>query len=89
MYSGLVPYWFCTGLEVFVFEHPLVFTNSIRKLRFEKEEMTQEQLALSVGVTRQTIVALEAGKYLPSLQLAIRIARLFDRTVEEVFVLQD
>lgn len=72
-----------------MFEHPLVFTNSIRKLRFEKEEMTQEQLALSVGVTRQTIVALEAGKYLPSLQLAIRIARLFDRTVEEVFVLQD
>jgi len=47
--------------------------------------MTQEQLAQKVGVTRQTIIALEAGKYLPSLLLAIRIARVFDKNVEEVF----
>ncbi len=60
-------------------------TNNIRKLRFEAGEMTQEQLAQRVGVTRQTIIALEAGKYLPSLYLAIRLARVFGRQVEEVF----
>lgn len=60
-------------------------TNNIRKLRFEAGEMTQEQLAQQVGVTRQTIIALEAGKYLPSLYLAIRLARVFGRQVEEVF----
>ncbi len=49
-------------------------SNIIRKLRFEAGEMTQEQLAAQVEVTRQTIIALEAGKYLPSLYLAIKIA---------------
>ncbi|MDD2331084.1 MAG: helix-turn-helix transcriptional regulator [Candidatus Cloacimonetes bacterium] len=63
-------------------------TNRIRKLRFEAQEMTQEQLAQKTGVTRQTIIALEAGKYLPSLHLAIRISRIFGKTVEEVFVLE-
>ncbi len=60
-------------------------TNKIRRLRFDHGEMTQQQLAERVGVTRQTIIALEAGKYTPSLTLAIKIARTFGVTVEEVF----
>lgn len=63
-------------------------TNTIRRLRFEAGEMTQEQLASQVEVTRQTIIALEAGKYLPSLYLAIKIARVFSRQVEEVFIVE-
>jgi putative transcriptional regulator len=59
--------------------------NHIRRLRFENGEMTQEALARAVGVTRQTIIALEAGKYAPSLELAFRIARAFGLGVEEVF----
>jgi putative transcriptional regulator len=66
-------------------DHSAGITNTIRKCRFDLGEMTQEQLAQKVGVTRQTIIALEAGKYLPSLLLAIRIARVFDKNVEEVF----
>jgi len=60
-------------------------TNAIRRLRFEHGEMTQQALAQRVGVTRQTIIAIEAGKYAPSLPLAFRIARVFDRPIEEVF----
>lgn len=60
-------------------------TNSIRRLRFDHGEMTQQVLADRVGVTRQTIMALEAGKYTPSLALAFRIARAFGRQVEDVF----
>jgi putative transcriptional regulator len=60
-------------------------TNCIRRLRFDRGEMTQEDLAQRAGVTRQTIIALEAGKYTPSLGLAFRIARVFDRRVDEVF----
>lgn len=63
-------------------------TNTIRRLRFEAGEMTQEQLASQVEVTRQTIIALEAGKYLPSLYLAIKIARVFGKQVEEVFIVE-
>jgi putative transcriptional regulator len=59
--------------------------NSIRRLRFERGEMTQQDLAMRVGVTRQTIIALEAGRYAPSLPLAIRIARVFGVGVEDVF----
>jgi putative transcriptional regulator len=59
--------------------------NQIRRLRFENGEMTQEQLADRVGVTRQTIIAIEAGKYAPSLPLAIRIARTFGVPIEQVF----
>ncbi len=59
--------------------------NQIRKLRFEKGEMTQEQLADKAGVTRQTILAIEAGKYSPSLTLAFRIAKAFGVPLEEVF----
>lgn len=62
-------------------------TNSIRRLRFEHGELTQDELAKKVEVTRQTIVALEANKYVPSLVLAMRIARVFKLPVEEVFEL--
>ena len=59
--------------------------NTIRRLRFDHDEMTQEELAKCVGVSRQTIIALEQGKYVPSLGLAFRIARVFGATVEDVF----
>ena len=59
--------------------------NQIRKLRFERGELTQQQLADVVGATRQTIIAIEAGHYAPSLELAFRIARAFDKGLEEVF----
>ena len=59
--------------------------NAIRALRVLRGEMTQEALARECGVTRQTIIALEAGKYAPSLELAFRIARAFGVGVEEVF----
>jgi len=64
-------------------------SNHIRKLRFDHDEMTQQQLADKVGVTRQTIVALEKGSYSPSLELAFRIARFFDLPLEEVFLYRD
>lgn len=60
-------------------------SNNIRKLRFYHDEMTQQQLADKAGVTRQTIVAIEKGKYSPSLELAFRIALVFDSPLEEVF----
>lgn len=59
--------------------------NNIRKLRFYHGEMTQEALAEKVGVTRQTIIAIEGGKYAPSLELAFRIALAFGVPLEEVF----
>ena len=59
--------------------------NHIRKLRFNHDEMTQQQLADKVGVTRQTIVALEKGNYSPSLELAFRIAHTFNLSLEEIF----
>ena len=59
--------------------------NNIRRLRFIHDEMTQEQLAEKVGVTRQTIIAIEGGKYAPSLELAFRIALAFGVPLEEVF----
>ncbi len=60
-------------------------TNQVRKLRFENGQMTQQQLADRVGVTRQTIIAIEAGKYAPSLPLAFKLARTFDVPIEQVF----
>jgi putative transcriptional regulator len=63
-------------------------TNFIRRLRFENGEMTQQALADRVGVTRQTIIAVEAGKYMPSLPLAFKLARSFGMGVEEVFQLE-
>jgi putative transcriptional regulator len=62
-----------------------IIHNTIRKLRFEHNEMTQKELADKVGATRQTIVAIESAKYAPSLELAFRIARVFGLTVEQVF----
>jgi putative transcriptional regulator len=59
--------------------------NQIRRLRFDHDEMTQEELANKVGCTRQTIIALEQGKYVPSIELAFKIAQSFRVTLEEVF----
>lgn len=61
------------------------FGNHIRRLRFEHDEMTQKDLAERVGVTRQTILAVEAGKYSPSLELAFQIAAVFEVGIEQVF----
>ena len=61
-------------------------TNIIRRLRFDAGEMTQKDLADRVGVTRQTIIAIEAGKYSLSLELAFRIADAFGKPLEQVFV---
>jgi len=60
-------------------------TNRIRRLRFDHDEMTQQELANRVGCTRQTIVLLEQGRYVPSLALAFRIARVFGLAVDDVF----
>lgn len=59
--------------------------NRIRRLRFEHGEMTQQELADRAGCTRQTIIALEQSKYVPSLSLAFKIARVFDISLEKVF----
>ncbi|MFC1968698.1 helix-turn-helix transcriptional regulator [Chloroflexota bacterium] len=59
--------------------------NRIRRLRFDHDEMTQEELANRAGCTRQTIIALEQGKYVPSVELAFKIAKAFMVTLEEVF----
>jgi putative transcriptional regulator len=64
---------------------PPAVSNRIRELRFHQGQLTQQQLADEVGVTRQTIIALEANKYVPSLLLAFRIAANFGVGVEEVF----
>ena len=63
----------------------LPFTNDIRMLRFLMFEMTQGELGDRVGVTRQTIAAIEQGKYSPSLEVAFRIAHVFNKPLEEVF----
>jgi putative transcriptional regulator len=60
-------------------------SNRIRRLRFDANEMTQQELADAAGVTRQTIIAIEADKYSPSLELAFRIATVFAQPLEEVF----
>jgi len=65
-----------------------VITNNIRRLRFDTDEMTQQQLADLSGVSRQTIVAIENGKYSPSLELAFRIAEVFKTNLESVFSYQ-
>ena len=64
--------------------HPTI-TNRIRRFRFDADEMTQQQLADRVGVTRQTILAIEGSKYSPSLELAFKIAAAFGKPIGEVF----
>jgi putative transcriptional regulator len=68
---------------------PTLVTNSIRALRFANGEMTQADLADRVGVTRQTIIAIEQGKYSPTLEMAFRIARVFRVPLDEVFQYAD
>jgi putative transcriptional regulator len=60
-------------------------TNRIRRLRFDHGEMTQEELASRAGCTRQTIIALEQGKYVPSIELAFNIAEVFKVKLDDVF----
>ena len=60
-------------------------SNQIRRLRFEHDQMTQQQLADKAGVTRQTIIAIESGRYAPSLPLAFKIAQTFGISIEAVF----
>jgi len=60
-------------------------TNSIRALRFAHDEMTQADLAVHLGLTRQTVIAIEQGKYSPSLEVAFQIAHVFDRPLDDVF----
>ena len=64
---------------------PTRVTNQIRRLRFDHGEMTQAELAERVGVTRQTIIAIEQGRYSPSLEMAFQIARAFDVPLDHVF----
>lgn len=64
-------------------------SNSICRLRFEAGEMTQSELAQKIGITRQTVAAIEASKYAPSLEAAFRIARVFGVGVEDVFRSED
>ena len=63
--------------------------NHLRRLRFEHNEMSQEALAKRVGVARQTVIAIEAGQYAPSLELAMRLAQVFGRRVDDVFFWRD
>ena len=65
-----------------------VITNNLRKLRFEYDEMTQKSLADAIGVSRQTVVAIEKGKYSPSLEVAFKIADIFSMNLEQVFQYQ-
>jgi len=68
---------------------PTRLTNSIRALRFTHGEMTQAQLAERIGVTRQTIIAIEQGRYSPSLEIAFQIARVFGVPLDDVFQYPD
>lgn len=68
---------------------PTRVTNSIRALRFANGEMTQAALAERVGVTRQTVIAIEQGRYSPSLEMAFRIAHVFNVPLDEVFQYPD
>lgn len=64
---------------------PTRVTNSIRSLRFANDEMTQAELADQIGVTRQTVIAIERGRYSPSLEMAFQIAQVFKLRLEDVF----
>ena len=62
-----------------------LISNEIRRLRFERDEMTQQALADAIGLTRQTVIAIEKNKYSPSLEAAFKIAEVFGVTLDEVF----
>lgn len=64
----------------------IIIRNSIRELRSRANDMTQQDLADRIGVSRQTVNAIEGGKYFPSLEVAFRMARVFDKPIEKVFV---
>lgn len=66
----------------------IIIKNNLRRLRFDRGEMTQQQLADHAGVTRQTIVAIEKGNYSPSLELAFRIALVFEVQLQDVFYIE-
>ena len=68
---------------------PTRITNRVRALRFAHDEMTQAQLAQHIGVTRQTVIAIEQGRYSPSLEMAFQIARVFGVPLDEVFQYPD
>ncbi|MBU1019700.1 MAG: helix-turn-helix transcriptional regulator [Firmicutes bacterium] len=65
----------------------LLINNNVRTLRFLHNEMTQKDLAQAVGVSRQTIVAIEKGQYSPTLELCFKLALVFDKTLDEIFFL--
>ncbi|KGJ97406.1 helix-turn-helix transcriptional regulator [Colwellia psychrerythraea] len=62
-----------------------IISNQLRKKRFEKDEMTQQELAKALGITRQTIAAIEAGKYSPSLEIAFCLTDIFETSLDEIF----
>lgn len=68
---------------------PTQVTNTIRSLRFARGEMTQAELAGRIGVTRQTVIAIEQGRYSPSLEMAFQIARVLGVSLEDVFQYPD
>ncbi len=70
-------------------ENKGLLENKIREFRFKRDEMTQEELADALGVSRQTILAIEHGKFNPSVVLALRLARFFGVKVEEIFMLRE
>jgi putative transcriptional regulator len=72
-------------VQSFAKDGGLPIANHIRRLRFEAAEMTQSELAEKIGMTRQTVAAIEAGKYSPSLEAAFRIAHVFGAKLDEVF----
>ena len=70
-------------------EHKGVLENKLKELRFKRGQMTQEELAGALDVSRQTILAIEHGRFNPSVVLALRLARFFGAAVEEIFMLKE
>jgi len=76
-------------LEALKMEYKNVLENKLREFRFNRDQITQEELADTLGVSRQTILAIEHGKFNPSVVLALRLARFFGARVEEIFILRE
>ena len=70
-------------------EKEMILGNRLKLNRIEKGNMTQEALAKAIGVSRQTIISLERGRYMPSILLALRLARFFGKPVEEIFFIEE